>query len=75
MPLLKRTGCSMLMDHKLWKSTRWGEGFVMSVTRDTLTQIMGRRLEDISIWKWDKIIQRDEDGRVFLDINPKCFLS
>ena len=45
----------------------------MSVTRDTLTQIKGTRLEALFIGRWDKRLPRDGEGRVFLDINPKCF--
>ena len=49
-------------------------GLVMSVTRDTLTQIKGTRLEDTFSGRWDKQLPRDGNGRVFLDINPKCFV-
>ena len=47
----------------------------MSVTRDTLTQIKGTRLEALFSGRWDKRLPRDSDGRLFLDVNPKCFLA
>ena len=48
-------------------------GVIMSVTRGTLTQIKGSRLEAIFSGRWDKHLLRDGNGRVFMDINPKCF--
>ena len=48
-------------------------GVIMFVTRDTLTQIKGSGLEDLFRGRWDKSLLRDDDGRVFLDINPRCF--
>ena len=48
-------------------------GVIMFVTRNTLTQIKGTRLEALFSGRWDKRLQRDEDGRVFLDVNPNCF--
>ena len=48
-------------------------GVIMSVTRDTLTLIKGTRLEALFSGRWDKHLPRDSDGRVFLDVNPKCF--
>ena len=48
-------------------------GVVMSVTRDTLTQIKGTRLEALFSGRWEKRLPRDGGGRVFLDINPRCF--
>ena len=50
-------------------------GVIISVTRETMTQIKGTRLEALFSGRWDKCLLRDGDGRVFLDINPKCFLS
>ena len=43
------------------------------MTRDTLTQIKGTSLEDLFSWRRDKQLPRDGDGRVFLDVNSKCF--
>ena len=45
----------------------------MSVTRYTLTVIKGTRLEALFSGLWDKHLPREEDGRVFLDVNPKFF--
>ena len=47
-------------------------GIIISVTRDTLTQIKGTRLEALFSGRWNKLLPRDSDRRVFLDINPKC---
>ena len=46
---------------------------IMSVTRDTLTQIKGARLEALFYGRWEKWLLRDGDRRIFLDINPACF--
>ena len=48
---------------------------MMPVTQDTLTQIKGSRMEAIFSGRWDKSLPRDDDGRVLLDINTKCFLA
>ena len=48
-------------------------GGIISVTRDTLTQIKGTRLEDLFCGRWEKRLLRDGDGRIFLDVNPACF--
>ena len=50
-------------------------GVIMFVTRDTLTQIKGTTLEALFSGRWDKRLLRDGDGRVFLDVNQKCFLA
>ena len=50
-------------------------GVIMSVTRDTLTHIKGTRLEALFSGRWDKKLPRDEGGRMFLDVDPKCFGS
>ena len=49
------------------------DGRIISVTQDTLDQIKGMRLEALFSGRWDKRLQRDDEGRVFLDVNPKCF--
>ena len=46
---------------------------IMSVTRDTLTQINGTMLEALFSGRWEYHLPRDGDGRVFLDVNTKCF--
>ena len=48
-------------------------GKIISATRDTLTQIKGKRLEALFSGRWDKQFLRDEYGRVFRDINTKWF--
>ena len=44
-------------------------GIIISVTRDTLTQIKGKRLEALFSRQWYKRLPRDKDGKMFLDIN------
>ena len=46
---------------------------MMSVIRNTLTLIKGNSLEAFISGRWDNCLPRDEDDRVFLDVNPKCF--
>ncbi|KAL7531595.1 hypothetical protein ACHAWF_003845 [Thalassiosira exigua] len=48
-------------------------GKVVAAKRSTLTQLKGTRLEALFSGRWDKALQRDGIGRIFLDINPKCF--
>ena len=48
---------------------------MMSVTSYTLIQIKGTRLEALFSGRWVKLLSRDINGRVFMDINPKCFGS
>ncbi len=48
-------------------------GKIVAVKRSTLTQFEGTRLEAIFSGRWDKKILRDNNDRVFLDVNPTCF--
>jgi hypothetical protein len=48
-------------------------GKTVSVTRSTLTQFKGTRLEALFSGRWDKKLIRDDAGRIFLDVNPVCF--
>jgi len=48
-------------------------GKIISAKRSTLTQLEGTRLEALFSGRWDKKLQRDDDGRIFLDINPAGF--
>eukprot|EP00957_Ditylum_brightwellii_P168117 12798526-Ditylum_brightwellii.AAC.1 len=48
-------------------------GRVITVRRGTLTYQKGTMLEAIFSGRWDKEIQRDGFGNVFLDVNPECF--
>ena len=48
-------------------------GKIIAAKRSTLTQLDGTRLEALFSGRWDKKILRDSHGRIFLDVNPKCF--
>jgi len=48
-------------------------GRVIAAKRSTLTQLEGTRLAGLFSGRWDKKLQRDSQGRIFLDVNPKCF--
>jgi hypothetical protein len=48
-------------------------GKVIAVTRSTLTQFKGTRLEALFSCRWDRKLRRDSAGRIFLDVNPVCF--
>ncbi|KAL7531523.1 LOW QUALITY PROTEIN: hypothetical protein ACHAXR_004090, partial [Thalassiosira sp. AJA248-18] len=48
-------------------------GKIISAKRSTLTQLKGTRFEALFSGRWDKKLQRDSNGRIFLDVNPLCF--
>jgi len=48
-------------------------GKLITARRSTLTQLKGTRLEALFCGRWDKELQRDGNGRIFLDINSVCF--
>ncbi|KAK1732631.1 hypothetical protein QTG54_016692 [Skeletonema marinoi] len=48
-------------------------GKVIAVKRATLTQLQGSRLEAMFSGRWDKKLDRDSSGRLFLDVNSDCF--
>ena len=48
-------------------------GTIIDAKRSTLTQMTGTRLEALCSGRWEKKLQRDNQGRIFLDVNPKCF--
>ena len=48
-------------------------GKIISAKRSTLTQLTGTKLEELFSGRWDKMLQRDSNGRIFLDVNPVCF--
>jgi len=50
-------------------------GKVIAAKRSTLTQLNGTRLEALFSGRWEKELLRDSQGRIFLDVNPKCFQS
>ena len=41
--------------------------------RDTLTAIEGSRLSQLFSGRWDKVLPKDRDGRIFLDLDPVQF--
>eukprot|EP00579_Thalassiosira_antarctica_P009335 CAMPEP_0201910044 /NCGR_PEP_ID=MMETSP0903-20130614/1566_1 /ASSEMBLY_ACC=CAM_ASM_000552 /TAXON_ID=420261 /ORGANISM="Thalassiosira antarctica, Strain CCMP982" /LENGTH=597 /DNA_ID=CAMNT_0048444633 /DNA_START=61 /DNA_END=1854 /DNA_ORIENTATION=- len=48
-------------------------GKIIAARRATLTQLKGSRLEALFNGRWDKKLQRDSSGRIFLDVNPMGF--
>ena len=42
-------------------------------SRDTLTAIEGSRLSQLFSGRWDKVLPKDRDGRIFLDLDPVQF--
>jgi len=48
-------------------------GKIISAKRSTLTQLKGTRFEALFSGRWDKELQRDDRGRIFLDVNPVGF--
>jgi hypothetical protein len=48
-------------------------GEVVVAKRSTLTLKRGTKFEALFSGRWDKMLQRDRHGRIFLDVNPACF--
>jgi len=48
-------------------------GRAITASRGTLTHHKGTMLEALFSGRWDKRIQRDGFGHIFLDVNPVCF--
>ena len=48
-------------------------GTFLSVRRETLSSIKGSRLEALFSGRWENRLLRDEDGNVFMDLNPDTF--
>eukprot|EP00580_Thalassiosira_gravida_P014195 CAMPEP_0201682104 /NCGR_PEP_ID=MMETSP0494-20130426/51449_1 /ASSEMBLY_ACC=CAM_ASM_000839 /TAXON_ID=420259 /ORGANISM="Thalassiosira gravida, Strain GMp14c1" /LENGTH=801 /DNA_ID=CAMNT_0048165861 /DNA_START=4489 /DNA_END=6894 /DNA_ORIENTATION=- len=48
-------------------------GTIIVAKRSTLTQLKGTRMEALFSGRWDKKLQRDNHGRIFLDVNPIGF--
>jgi len=46
-------------------------GMKHSVKRSTVTQVQGSLLASMFSGRWDNKLDRDEEGRVFLDFNPQ----
>ena len=42
-------------------------------SRDTLTAIEGSRLSQLFSGRWDKVLPKDRDGRIFFDLDPVQF--
>ena len=48
-------------------------GIIVVAKRSTLTQLKGTRLEALFSGRWDRKLQSDNSGRMFLDVNPVGF--
>jgi len=48
-------------------------GKIVAARRGTLCQLKGTRLEALFCGRWDKKLQRDNSGRIFLDVKGDCF--
>ena len=48
-------------------------GKVITTKRLTLTQLKGTRLEALFSGRWNKKLQRDHNGRIFLHVDHICF--
>jgi hypothetical protein len=48
-------------------------GKIVAAKRSTLIQLEGTRLEGLFSGRWDKKLQQDSHGRIFLDVDPTCF--
>lgn len=48
-------------------------GRIFATRRCTLTQIEGSVLEGMFSGRWDRSFDMDDEGRVFLDLDPDCF--
>ena len=47
-------------------------GKQFDISRSVLTQIKGSKLALIFSGKWDEILPRDKDGRIFMDFDASC---
>ena len=48
-------------------------GKIIAAKRGTLCQIKGSRLEVLFSGRWDKELQKDDSGKIFLVVNPEGF--
>ena len=48
-------------------------GVNVTALRDTLTVFPDSKLAGLFSGRWDKLLQRDSKGRIFLDLHPLCF--
>ena len=47
----------------------------ISARRKTLTRIADSRLASIFSGRWDRILPRDKQGKIFLDLDPDLFMK
>ena len=47
----------------------------MKTLRETLLQFPSTRLAALFSGRWESCLLRDSRGRIFLDINPACFVK
>ena len=48
-------------------------GKIIAAKRGTLCQIKGSKFEGLFRGRWENKLQRDSNGRIFLDVNSDCF--
>eukprot|EP00985_Skeletonema_marinoi_P013558 scaffold6746_cov73-Skeletonema_marinoi.AAC.6 len=48
-------------------------GKIIAARRGVLCQLKGTRFEALFCGRWDKKVQRDSSGRIFLDVSGECF--
>ena len=69
--IAKEHGSTTISDDDVLEINAGGK--IIVAKRFTLTQLEGTRLSALFRGRWDKKLQRDNRGRIFLDVNPKCF--
>lgn len=69
--LVKENGGSTVSDSDILQINAGGQ--IFQVSRGTLTRIKGSTLEALFSGRWEKQLNRDSKGRIFLDVNPVCF--
>ena len=50
-------------------------GTRVTATLFALTRATGSHLEAIFSGRWDRALQRDREGKIFLDLDPELFLK
>jgi len=48
-------------------------GKIIAARRGVLCQLKGTKFEALFSGRWEQKLQRDNSGRIFLDVNPKAF--
>ena len=69
--LLEKNGGMNVNEAEILKLNVGGE--IIKVNRNVLTQVKGSRLEIMFSGRWENQLLRDENGMIFLDIDPYCF--